>query len=59
MAKTTKKRTHQSDVWVIKKDDFQNVLDILEHAISGPLVPPKPAARDPLKTKRQRNKRKK
>jgi hypothetical protein len=58
MAKKTKKRTRQSDqLWIIKKDDFRNVLDILERAISEPFIPPKRPAKDPLKTKRQRNKK--
>jgi len=59
--KTAKKRTQQGNqVWVIKKDDFQNALDILEHAIGEPLVPPKGTAKDPLKTTtHQRSKKRK
>jgi hypothetical protein len=50
--KEAKKRIRPSDIWVIKKADFQHALDILEKAISEPFVPPKqPTA------KRQGNKK--
>jgi len=49
--KKAKKRTQQGNqVWFIKKDDFQNALDILERAIEEPFVLPKGTAKDPLKT---------
>jgi hypothetical protein len=35
-----KKISKERPVLVIKKDDFQNALDILEHAIGEPLAPP-------------------
>jgi len=53
--KKAKKRTRQGNgIWVIKKDDFQKALDILERAIGEPLPPPKRAVREPLKSKRQK-----
>jgi len=42
-----KKRSKEQPVLAIKKDDFQNALDILEHAIGEPLTPPKRKSRDP------------
>ena len=57
MAKKAKKTTRQSNrVWAIKKDDVQNALDILEHAIGEPLVSPTRTARDPMRTKHQQSK---
>lgn len=59
--KKAKKRTQQGNqVWFIKKDDFQNALDILELAMGEPFIPPKGTAKDPLKTTthQQRKKRK-
>ena len=36
-----KKKTKGQSILVIKKDDFQNALDVLEHAIGAPLVRPR------------------
>jgi len=53
--KTAKKTTQQGNrIWIIKKNDFQNALDILEQALGDPFSPPKRAAREPLKSKRQK-----
>jgi hypothetical protein len=53
--KTAKKTTQQGNrIWIIKKNDFQNALDILEQALGDPLSSPKGVAREPLKSKHQK-----
>jgi hypothetical protein len=55
----SKQKTTDDQVWVIRKEDFQKALDLLERAIEEPMIPRKRAARGSLKTKRLRGKRKK